>query len=213
MKSSGHEALSLQLSQLLRTDGEALTVGRIAERIGDRGFGMLLVVLSLPSALPVPAAGYSVPFGLLLLALAVQMLSGCSRPVIPRRLARVSLAGPFAAKVLQAAAWGLKRIETVVRPRMRWITSRAGQVAMGILVLLMSILMMVPIPLTNTFPAAVIFLIGVGLTEDDGLFALGACLVGAVAVLLYSGLVYAVVVHGPQAVERIQEALLSLLGG
>lgn len=208
MKPSGHLPLSVELSQLLQSGGESLTVGRIAERIGDRGFGLLLVVLSLPSALPVPAAGYSVPFGVLLLALAGQMLTGFARPVVPRRLARVSMAGPFAARVLQAAAWALKRIERLVRPRMRWITSRGGQVAMGILVLLMSLLMMVPIPLTNTFPALVIFLIGVGLTEDDGLFALGACLVGAVAVLLYGGLIYAMVEHGPQVVGSIKEALL-----
>lgn len=213
MNATGHEPLSVELNLLLQTDGEALTVGRLAERIGDRGFGMLLVVLSLPSALPVPAAGYSVPFGILLLALAGQMLTGCPRPVIPKRLARVSMAGPLAAKGLLAAAWGLRRIEILVRPRMRWITSRTGQVAMGMLVLLMSILMMVPIPLTNTFPAAVIFLIGVGLTEDDGLFALGACLVGVVAVLLYGGLVYALVVYGPQVVEPIKEALLSWIGG
>jgi hypothetical protein len=172
----------------------------------------LLVVLSLPSALPVPAAGYSVPFGMLLMALAVQMLTGCARPVIPGRLARVSLSGQFAAKVLKAAAWFLERIELLVRPRMRWITSRLGQLGMGGLVFLMSLLMMVPIPLTNTFPAAVIFLIGVGLTEDDGIFALGACLIGAVAVLLYGGLVYAIVVHGPQVVDQIKGAILALIG-
>ncbi len=34
----------------------------------ERIFGFLLVILSLPSALPVPAPGYSTPFGILFIS-------------------------------------------------------------------------------------------------------------------------------------------------
>ncbi len=56
---------------------------------------------------------------------------------------------------------------------------------MGIMVLIMSALMIIPIPFFNTAPAMVIFLIGTGLTEDDGLFAAAACALGVLAALLY----------------------------
>ena len=37
----------------------------ILELAGERVFGFLFVILALPSALPVPAPGYSIPFGIL----------------------------------------------------------------------------------------------------------------------------------------------------
>ena len=38
----------------------------ILELAGERVFGFLFVILALPSALPVPAPGYSIPFGILM---------------------------------------------------------------------------------------------------------------------------------------------------
>lgn len=202
----GHK-LSDELEGLLRMEGEAITVRQLVERVGDRGFGLLLLVLSLPSALPVPAAGYSVPFGLLLLVLAVQMIAGRTHPVFPARLQRVTLGRGFADKLLSGAAWLFRRLEWVIRPRMRWVGRRPGRVLMGALVMAMAILMIIPIPLTNTAPAFVIFLIGIGLTEEDGLFAIAACAAGALAVLLYAALVWAVVVYGPEVAVTIKDTL------
>jgi len=199
--------LSQELEALLRTDGETLTVEELVERVGDRGFGLLLLVLSLPSAMPVPAAGYSVPFGLLLLVLAVQMLIGKTHPVFPRRLERVRISQSFAQKLLSGAAWVFTKLEWIIRPRLKWIGSKGGRSLMGGLVLVMALLMMIPIPMTNTFPAFVVFLIGIGLTEDDGLFAIGACLVGVLAVVLYAALVWAMIVYGPEVVDTIKETI------
>lgn len=207
-----HRKLSDELEQVLKTDGEALTVETLVARVGDRGFGLLLLVLSLPSALPLPAAGYSVPFGLLLLVLAVQMLIGKTRPVFPRRLEKVRISSSFAEKLIAGAAWIFKRLEWVIRPRMKWVGLRPGRVLMGLLVMAMAVLMMIPIPMTNTFPAFVIFLIGIGLTEDDGLFAIGACLVGVLAVALYAALVWAMIVYGPEVVTTIKDTIKSALG-
>ena len=203
--------LSDELRTLLKTDGDSLTVGQLNARVGDRGFGLLLLVLALPSALPVPAAGYSVPFGLLLLVLALQMLIGKTRPVFPQRLERIRMSSGFATRLLNGAAWIFRRLEWIIRPRMRWIGSRGGRVFMGALVFLMAILMMIPIPMTNTFPAFVVFLIGIGLTEEDGLFAFGACLMGVLAVLLYVALVWAIIVYGPEIVTTIKDAIKSVL--
>jgi hypothetical protein len=206
-----HLRLSQELQELLVTESEELTVGQLVERVGDRGFGLLLLVLSLPSALPVPAAGYSVPFGLLLIVLALQMLAGKTRPVFPKRMERMALSRGMAEKLLKGAAWIFKRLEWIVRPRMRWVGQRIGLTLMGFLVMIMAILMMIPIPMTNTFPAFVIFLIGVGLTEEDGFFAMGACLVGVFAVALYGALVWAIIVYGPEVVTTIKDTIKGFL--
>lgn len=194
---------------LLVSESESLEVGQLVDRVGDRGFGLLLLSLSLPSALPIPAAGYSVPFGILLLILAVQMMAGKPHPVFPERLQKIQLGKKLAERMLAGASWIFRKLEWIIRPRMRWVGRKAGLFFMGILVACMAILMMVPIPMTNTFPAFVIFLIGVGLTEEDGVFCILACVVGVLAVCLYGALVWAIIAYGPEIVSTIKEHILS----
>jgi hypothetical protein len=73
----------------------------------------------------------------------------------------------------------------------------------------MACLMMLPIPLTNTFPAIVIFMIGIGLSEEDGLLAIGAFTVGCCALILYAGIVYIVLTQGVEAIEPIKDWIKS----
>ena len=76
----------------------------------------------------------------------------------------------------------------------------------------MSSLMILPIPLTNTFPAMVVFLIAVGLAEEDGLLAMGAFAIGCFAVLLYVAVVYIFLTQGPEAIDAIKDWIKAQLG-
>jgi hypothetical protein len=76
---------------------------------------------------------------------------------------------------------------------------------MGALIIAMAALMVLPIPLTNTAPAMVVFLLGAALTEDDGLLAAAAFAAGCLAVLLYAGVIYLLLTQGPEAIEGIKE--------
>lgn len=206
-------SLSQDLKTLLEQEpGEAVTFGELVDRVGDKGFGLLLVILSLPSALPIPAAGYSVPFGLALSLLALQMVCGRSRPWLPGLLRRRSLGPETAGRMLGASAWVFRQLERLVRPRMSWIGRKSGRRFMGVLVLAMALLMMIPLPSTNTAPAAVVFLVGVALSEEDGLFGLGACALGLCAVALYTGLLVAAAVYGPEIFELAKETVRGWLG-
>ena len=73
------------------------------------------------------------------------------------------------------------------------------------MILIMACLMMLPIPLTNTAPAMVIFLIGIGLSEEDGLLAIGAFTIGCAAVILYGYIIYLLITQGSEAVEGIKD--------
>jgi len=71
------ESLSAILDRMAtHSEKGDLSLDELFRQIGDKSYGILLVVLALPSALPVPAAGYSTPFGLLLAILGFQMLFG-----------------------------------------------------------------------------------------------------------------------------------------
>lgn len=199
-------SLSETLQALLALpEGESICLSDLFARVGDRGFGLLLIVLSLPSALPLPAAGYSIPFGILLSIIALQMIRGAPAPVAPGRAGRVTLNRKLLERMSRGGIWLFGKIERLIRPRMRWIGQRSGRVLMGVLVLIMAGLMMIPIPSTNTAPAFIVFLIGVGLSEEDGLFALFACVGGMLAVCFYAFLIYLISIYGMDAVDMVKD--------
>ena len=209
-----HASLGETLRRVLDSeDPGGPRLREIAETVGEKGFGVLLLVLALPSALPVPAPGYSTPFGIVIVLVAAQMLAGREAVWLPRKLGAARIRPETAHKLLRSADGLLRRLERLVRPRHRWIRSRAGRSALGCVVGLMGCLMIFPVPLTNTAPAMVVFLVGVGLSEEDGLLALGAFAVGCLAVLLYAAVLYLLATRGPEAVGDITEALRRLFGG
>lgn len=211
--SASHSKLSADLKSLLeQASTDEVQLGEAFDRMGEKGFGLLLVVLSLPSALPLPAAGYSVPFGIVLAILALQMIAGKTSPVLPKAAQKAKLGSGFARKMLGAAEWFFSKVERFIRPRFSFMIGRGGKTFMGILVLLMAILMIIPIPTTNTAPAMVIFLIGVGLTEEDGLFSLMACVLGVMAILFYSVLVYLIFIYGLEAADMVKEWIKGHMG-
>ncbi len=199
-----HLALSADLQRVLdEHEGAPITLGELREALGDRGFGLSMLLLSLPSALPVPAPGYSTPFGIALVGLAVQMMMGRETPWLPAKVEEFELSAGAAAKMLGAAIGFLSRIEHLVKPRGRWVQTRWGLFVPGLLVVLMGSLMILPIPGTNTAPAGTIFLIGVGMLEEDGLLISGATLLAAAAAALYGGAVYFLVTAGLSIEETL----------
>ena len=210
---SNHLALGETLQELLKTDDErGLSISEITLAVGEKGFGLLLIVLSLPSALPIPAPGYSTPFGVVMALIALQMMSGRKAIWLPHRLGTIRIKLKLANTMLGTASKFLSKIEPYIRPRQKWIRGRVGHASLALVVLIMASLMMLPIPLTNTFHAMVIFMIGVGLSEEDGLLAIGAFTLGCCAVLLYAGIVYIVMSQGVEAIEPIKDWAKSLLG-
>ncbi|MCX7868580.1 MAG: exopolysaccharide biosynthesis protein [Terrimicrobiaceae bacterium] len=211
--SESHNSLSRNLEQILEDSGGGdITLEGVFRGVGDKAFGVLLAILSLPSALPLPAAGYSTPFGILLAILSLQMITFRETPALPQFAMRHKFSHERARKFFHAAIGFLRRIEWLIHPRMQWIGRPAGRAALGWLTLVMAGLMILPIPMTNTFPAMVIFLIGVGLTEDDGVFALLSFLLGLAATAFYVFVIYLLATVGLEGVLRLKDWIKGLLG-
>ena len=171
----------------------------------ERIFGFLLVILSLPSALPVPAPGYSVPFGILMFFLAIQLIFGAKYPWLPEKMLKGSMKLERVQKFVKAGIPWLQRIEALTRPRMTYIcTSLPGRVVIGVAIALMSISMMIPIPGTNTLPAIGIFVTAFGLQEDDGFISLGGLVICLIAATLSTSIIIAVIWGGTSLVDVIK---------
>jgi hypothetical protein len=163
----------------------------ILKLAGERSFGLFLAVLSFPSALPLPAPGYSTPFGVVILLLALQMLAGRTTPWLPPWVLQTSIERKQFQKWVQAGIPWLQRIEKVACPRWQPVcTSRLGQVWLSTLISLMGISMIIPVPGTNTLPAMGVFVTAFGLLEEDGILcSLGSLICVAAGLLTTSILV------------------------
>ncbi len=161
-----------------------LTLADILLLAQERIFGFLLVILSLPAALPVPAPGYATPFGVLILLVAIQLITGAKSPWLPQRMMNHAIKLETVQGFLKAGLPWLRRIEAIARPRLSYIcTTLPGRVTIGSAIALMAISMIIPIPGTNSFQAMGIFVTSFGLLEDDGVISLVGlvmCMIGAI---------------------------------
>ncbi|MBE9167361.1 exopolysaccharide biosynthesis protein [Pleurocapsales cyanobacterium LEGE 06147] len=182
-----------------------VTLADILYLTEERIFGFLLVILSLPSALPIPAPGYSIPFGILMFILALQLILGRQRPWLPEKMKKGSMPLEKVRGVVKAGIPWLRRIEALTKPRMSYIcTSLSGRVIIGVAIALMAIFMMIPIPGTNTLPAMGIFVTGFGLIEDDGAIALAGLIICGLGATLSLSIIFAVIWGGSSLLDVIK---------
>ncbi|NEQ44595.1 MAG: exopolysaccharide biosynthesis protein [Leptolyngbya sp. SIOISBB] len=187
--------LSVELEQFFfdESRSEQVKLADILNLAEERTFGFLFILLALPSALPVPAPGYSIPFGIVMFVLAMQLMAGRHRPWLPKSWKEKGFGLAQVQKVMKAGLPWLQRIEVLSRPRLTPVcTSRGGRVVLGLAIALMAMCMMIPIPGTNTLPAIGIFVTGFGLLDDDGFISLAGltlCLLAGslVGVIMFAG--------------------------
>lgn len=201
---------SVELQDFFFSDerSEKVTLADILELAGERTFGFFLVLLAMPSALPVPAPGYSIPFGILILSMAIQLVKGREEPWFPRWFRNGSVSLTKVQKLIKAAVPWLKRLENLSRPRFTYLcTSRPGRVLLGCAIALMGLSMLIPLPLTNTLPAIGVFVIGFSLIEDDGFISIMGLTISFIAAVLSITLITAYFIGGVSLVDAVIERI------
>jgi hypothetical protein len=173
--------LSQQIEQVLAPP--TVSLEKVLATFKTSSFGFLLALVALPSALPVPAPGFSVPFGLLIIVIAVQIIIGRKEPWVPAswQQKRFSTVG-FKARLGLILKF-IRFFEWFVKPRFE-LVFRLGLPFYGFLVLLGGLSMLIPIPGTNTIPAVGVFIVALGLIERDGVAALFGSMVALFGLVL-----------------------------
>ena len=146
-----------------RCPGERITLGEMAEAFGDRAFGLLILLLCLPSLLP----GMASVFGLPMLILGIQMGFGRRTPKLPGFIANRSISRADLLRLSGASSNWLRKIERYVRPRPGFFTSPLGDRLFGWLTAYVAIMLILPGPGTNGPPAFGNIVMALGLVEND----------------------------------------------
>jgi hypothetical protein len=164
----------LLMWQATTVTSERVTLGDMAEFLGDRSIGGLLLVLALPMALPVPAPGISVLFGVPLIVISAQLALGYSRAWLPARLAGRSVPRSTFLTIVDRIVPTLRRLERIVRPRARWLAGPWARLPVGIICLVLAIIITLPVPMGHVVPGTAVSVLALGLIERDGIaIALG----------------------------------------
>lgn len=168
----------------------------------ERGFSLMIGLLVLPFLVPMPP-GLTVIFGSACLLLSGQMVLGRKTPWLPRKISQVEFPRHLAAHVLNLLKRLTRILERFVRPRWPQIAeSRYVWQINGICISWLTLLLMLPIPLTNPFPTVGILLFAIAMLEADGLLMCISYGLTVVITVLFGSIAY-LLWHSPTLIENL----------
>lgn len=171
------------LDSFIRADhAERIGLGVLVEYLGQRAFGALLLLLSIPNILPVPGLSTATGFAIILVGL--QMAAGRKALWLPRRVAAASFDRVMFLRVLGRARPWIERVEGWMRRRLTGLTGPTAERVLGLVIALLAAVLALPIVFGNQPPALAIALIALGMMEGDGAFVIAGLITGVLAVLI-----------------------------
>ena len=147
---------------------DRLTLGQMLETLGRSGHGLVLLVLALPSFIPIPGLPTGLIFGTALILVASQIMRGHEQLSLPRWLARWSLPSHALLSVVRRLDGWMERLERLLRPRLTALTEGLAMTIVAGLVIVMGVTLLLPIPTGNTGPAVAVVVFAFGIMERDG---------------------------------------------
>ncbi|MDX5507431.1 MAG: exopolysaccharide biosynthesis protein [Wolbachia endosymbiont of Hylaeus sinuatus] len=187
-----------------------VTLFDIKTALHERGFGILIIIFSLPLSVPIPVPpGYTTILSIPLILFSLQLLFGFDSPWMPHWLERRSFQRSTLAFVVEKTSPALKKIEKFMKPRMSFIFYGPGEKILAFVMLLSALSIALPLPLTNFIPAIGTTLISLGIMSKDGFLSILGVLISLCGLLL----TLVVVVKGPQLIIGAFSFLKSFVYG
>jgi hypothetical protein len=202
-RSHDRQSLSHLLREISDNAGEKITLGEIADGMEQRSFGAFLVVFCLPNLIPLPP-GATFILGLPLVFVAFQMaFSRLDTIWLPRRLHEYAFDNRAFAKVLDKFLPWIAWTERFVKPRFWAGEARLHERFLGLFALLLALIIFLPIPLGNMGPAYALALMGLGLTERDGLVMAAGVAIGVIFTAVISYVGYEILTAIPGVIRQL----------
>jgi hypothetical protein len=179
--------LSKVLVEIGADPADRVSLDDILDALSERSFGALMILFAALNLVPLPP-GTSTIFGIPLVLLSIQMLLGFEKPWFPAFMRRKSMQVETYRRFIARLEPLLVRFEKLARPRYWFVPQMIVERVVSIVALLMSLIVILPVPLINQLPALGIVLLAIGLGEQDGVWLGTGLLVAALAVGIAIGL-------------------------
>lgn len=185
--------LSVELLELSESVQDAdLTLGDLMSQLEGRVYTLFLVLLSLPFCQPVMLPGLSTPFGVVIALLGLRFALR-KQPWLPKRLLATRLTTKFLPAVMRGSAKFLGTMEKLLHPRLIWIFDyHIAHVFAGIAIFVCGVFLLLPlpVPLSNLFPALAVVLTAAAFSERDGYCLIAAAIVFAVTLAFFGAIAW-----------------------
>lgn len=188
------EALHKKLHRLaLEVGKNPLTIGDGLDRLTarDNVYGIRLLLLSLPGALPMPTFGIKPMVGVVVLLIGLQMFIGKHSVWLPHWFTCTRLRPDWSMQAAHLGERHLPRLEDFVKHRMNWMKYRLGIMLLGIAVICLGLIFILSIiPGAKILAGLGLLSLSLGLIKSDGLLTLLSALVALILVALHAEVVY-----------------------
>ncbi|MFO1080644.1 MAG: exopolysaccharide biosynthesis protein [Reyranellaceae bacterium] len=149
-----------------------LTLDELLAGLSGRSFAFAILALNLPNCIPTGIPWLSTITGVPMVILLLQQMTGRTVPTLPRVIGRRGLPRGKLQDFLARSANVIRRLERSVHARHEWaVRGLARRLLLGGWTLAIVILAL-PIPFDNLFPAWAVLFFCLALIEDDGLMAM-----------------------------------------
>jgi hypothetical protein len=154
---------------------ESVDLKTVVESFGNRSFGPIMVLCGLCMMTPLGAIpGIPPAFGVIVIVFALQLLFRRKTPWMPEVLRRVRIPSDKLTKVQAKVRPFLAKIDGIIRPRLQWAATGPMQVVISLVAIILSLSFFIlgMVPFGVVAPAAIILLLGLGITARDGVLTL-----------------------------------------
>ena len=185
-----HHSASVVLRAVIdEAKGDSITIGQIIEAFGERAFGFVLILFSLPNCVPnVP--GIAGIVGTPVLIFGLQMMLGHKRPWLPGFILRQTVSVAKFKRLIDMAEPRLQKLESYCKPRLCPLFGPLGDRVIGLFAVLVALSVLIPFPGTNFPPSIALVIASIAIMEEDGYLLIVGYLIGL------AGLAYTATVLG-----------------
>lgn len=157
-------------------DGEeTVDLKTVVEAFGNRAFGPVMVLCGLCMMTPLGAIpGIPPAFGVIVIVFALQLLFRRRTPWMPEVLRKVKIPASKLSAVQKKLRPLLAKIDGIIRPRLSWAVTGPAQMVISLIaiVLALTFFPLGMVPFGVVAPAAIVLLLGLGITARDGVLIL-----------------------------------------
>ncbi|MCL2469883.1 MAG: exopolysaccharide biosynthesis protein [Alphaproteobacteria bacterium] len=156
--------------------------------LGVQGFVFLLLILATLNIVIFMLPGLSILFGVPMVIVAVQMVLGQDAVALPAFVRARKIKSSVLHRGLHMASKMIARVESVVKPRLFFLTHPILFKMHALVALLLAFMVALPIPFVNIPPSLGMIFLSLGLMQRDGVFILLAYVFGLWSLSLYESL-------------------------
>lgn len=183
--------------------GEHISFGEILDTLKDKGLALLLAVIALPVAIPIPSPLNTI-FGVPLCILTAQLVYRLEHPWLPKWLRNKTIKTETFRSFIVKSTPLFNRLAKFLKPRMPGVLTNVSERVMGVLCLLCAISIVLPILFGNSIPSAAIFTMSLAIMYKDGLVAIFGMIMAVIGLIISSSVVVLVAIMGSAAIGMLR---------